>query len=99
MTGVATSSVEIWDPTLKISDAIPPALRPSSLDGKVLGLLDNTKEKASIFLAELAERIGARYDLAQVVHRRKQSYSRTASDEIIAELSETCDVVITAMGA
>ncbi len=63
-----------------------------------LGLLDNTRE-SRIFLTELAERIGQRYDLAQVIHRRKQSYSRTASDEIIAELSETCDAVITAMGA
>nr|WP_089936626.1 hypothetical protein [Candidatus Entotheonella palauensis] len=97
MTEAAT--VEIWDPTLKISDVIPPAPRPLSLDGKVLGLLDNTKEKAGIFLNALAERIGERYDLARVFQRRKASYSRTASDEIIAELSETCDVVITAMGA
>lgn len=92
-------TVEIWDPTLKISDVMPPAPRPSSLDGKVLGLLDNTKEKAGIFLSTLAERIGERYALARVVPRRKASYSRTASDEIIAELSESCDAVITAMGA
>ncbi|PON19608.1 hypothetical protein C2W62_01745 [Candidatus Entotheonella serta] len=97
MSDVAT--VEIWDPTLKISDAVAPALRPSSLDGKVLGLLDNTKEKAAIFLTTLADGIGKRYDLARVVQRRKASYSRTAADEIIAELSESCDAVITAMGA
>ncbi len=97
MSDVAT--VEIWAPTLKISDAVAPALRPSSLDGKVLGLLDNTKEKAAIFLTTLADGIGKRYDLARVVQRRKASYSRTAADEIIAELSELCDAVITAMGA
>ena len=93
------TAIEIWDPTLKITDVMAPAPRPASLDGKVLGLLDNTKEKASIFLATLGERIGERYDLAQVLQRRKASYSRTAADDIIAELSETCDVVITAMGA
>ncbi len=97
MSHVAT--VEIWDPTLKISDAIPLAPRPPALNGKVLELLDNTKEKAALFLTTLAERIGERYDLASVIQRRKASYSRTASDEIIAELSETCDAVITAMGA
>jgi hypothetical protein len=95
----AETTVEIWDPTLTISEVMPPAPRPSSLDGKVLGLLDNTKEKAGIFLTALAEHIGKRYDLTRVIQRRKRSYSRTASDEIITELSETCDAVITAMGA
>lgn len=95
----AEATVEIWDPTLTISEVMPPAPRPSSLDGKVLGLLDNTKEKAGIFLTALAEHIGKRYDLTRVIQRRKRSYSRTASDEIITELSETCDAVITAMGA
>ena len=53
-----TTTIEIWDPTLKITDVMAPAPRPASLDGKVLGLLDNTKEKASIFLATLGKRIG-----------------------------------------
>ena len=59
-----TDGVEIWDPTLRLEDAIPPAPRLRSLDGKVLGLLDNSKEKADIFLHTLAERIGERYHLS-----------------------------------
>ncbi len=94
-----TDGVEIWDPTLRLEDAIPPAPRLRSLDGKVLGLLDNSKEKADIFLHTLAERIGERYQVATVIHRRKPTYSRTAPPSLIAELGETCDYVITAMGA
>ena len=60
-------------------------------------LLDNSKEKADIFLATLTERLAERFTLAEVIQRRKPSYSRVAPSAIIEELRQTCDCVITAM--
>lgn len=93
------SWVEILDPTLKVTDVNTLAPRLPSLEGKVLGLLDNTKEKADVFLTTLGEYLRERYKLKTVILQRKASYSRVAAEPIIDELSEACDCVITAMGA
>jgi hypothetical protein len=94
-----TDGVEIFDPTIRAVEAINPAPRLQSLDGKTVGLLDNSKEKANVFLTTLAERLGERFNVTTIIHRRKPTYSRVAPQPIIAELAEACDCVITAMGA
>lgn len=93
------AGIEILDPTVRTAERITPAPRLTSLAGKTIGFLDNSKEKADIFLAALAERLGQRFSLASVVQRRKLAYSRVAPRPIIEELGKTCDGVITAMGA
>jgi hypothetical protein len=95
----ATNSIEILDPTIRSAGAVTPAPRLTSLRGKRVGFLDNSKEKADIFLATLAERLSERFTPAEVIHRRKPSYSRVAPPALIEELRQTCDCVITAMGA
>ncbi|HXH08990.1 MAG TPA: hypothetical protein VNP04_04375 [Alphaproteobacteria bacterium] len=99
MAGQATDGIEILDPTVRTAGQVLPAPRLSTLRGKRLGLLDNSKEKADIFLAELAERLTQRFAPAEVIQRRKPSYSRVAPPALIQELGKTCDCVITAMGA
>ena len=93
------SGVEILDPTVRMGEILSPAPQLVSLDGKVLGLLDNTKEKAEGFLRRLGDLISERYRVETVVYRRKQTYSRVAATEIIDEMGEMCDAAITAMGA
>ena len=93
------SGIEIFDPTIRAATAVIPAPRLTSLRGKRVGFLDNSKEKAEIFLATLAERLTERFTLAEVMHRRKPFYSRVAPPAILEELRQTCDCVITAMGA
>jgi hypothetical protein len=99
MAGQATDGVEILDPTIRTAGYVIPAPRLSTLRGKRIGFLDNSKEKADVFLGALAEHLAQRYALTQVIQRRKPSYSRVAPPALIEELSKTCDGVITAMGA
>ena len=99
MTEHTTQGIEILDPTIRTAGTVMPAPRLISLRGKRVGFLDNSKEKAELFLATLAERLTERFTLAEVIHRRKPSYSRIAPPAIIEELRQTCDCVITAMGA
>jgi hypothetical protein len=99
MSQPTTNGIEILDPTIRAAGAVMPAPRLTSLRGKRVGFLDNSKEKADIFLATLTERLAERFTLAEVIQRRKPSYSRVAPSAIIEELRQTCDCVITAMGA
>jgi hypothetical protein len=75
-------------------DALAP--RPMSLDGKVVGLLNNTKDLVEILLDEVENLLHADYPRAQFRHFRKQSVSGAAAD-LLEELA-TCDAVVTAVG-
>lgn len=99
MSQQTTDGVEILDPTVRTADAVLPAPRLISLRGKRLGVLDNSKEKADIFLAALVEHLAKRESPAEIVQRRKPSYSRLAPPALLEELRQRCDGVITAMGA
>jgi len=74
------------------------AERPVSLDGKVIGLLDNTKEQADLILATIGEALCERFGAEAVVLRRKDHYSKPATPEMIIEMAEKVDVAIAGLG-
>ncbi|MEK6709188.1 MAG: hypothetical protein AABZ64_01270 [Nitrospinota bacterium] len=78
--------------------AVPPAPRPPALSGKVVGLLDNTKEQADIILQTLGDLLRERYDVARVVMRRKEHYSKPATEQLIEEMAQEVDGAIAALG-
>ena len=67
-----------------------------TLDGKVLGLLDNRKGNADHLLLRLGERLGERYSLRDIVYLTKPIFSRPAPAEQIEQLKQ-CDTVLTAL--
>ena len=77
---------------------ILPARRSGTLAGKVLGLLDNTKEQGDIILETIAAALRERHGVARVVARRKEHYSKQAPDSLIEELAQEADVVVCALG-
>ena len=77
---------------------IAPAARPADLTGKVLGLLDNTKEQADIILETMAEVLRERYGVARVVMRRKEAFSKPATDELMDEMAREVQVAVAALG-
>lgn len=74
------------------------ALRPMDLAGKVVGLLDNTKEQADIILAVVGEDLRRRYGVADVVIRRKEFFSKPAKPELLDEMAQKVQVAIAAVG-
>jgi len=74
------------------------APRLSSLRGKRVGLLDNSKSKAATMLDAVAAILNARYSFTTIVHHRKPSASKPAAPEAIEELATTCDLVIVGVG-
>jgi hypothetical protein len=74
------------------------APRPMDLAGKVVGLLDNTKEQADIILATMGEELCRRYGASEVLMRRKEFFSRPATPELLDDMAEKVDVAVAAVG-
>ena len=74
------------------------APRPMDLAGKVVGLLDNTKEQADIILATIGEDLRKRYGVADVIIRRKEFFSKPAKPELIDEIAAKVQVAVAAVG-
>ena len=74
------------------------AQRPLDLAGRIVGLLDNTKEQGEIILQTIGEALCERHGVARVVLRRKEHYSKPATQSIIDEMAGEVEVAIAAVG-
>ena len=74
------------------------APRPMDLAGKVVGLLDNTKEQADVILQTIGDALRERHGVARIVLRRKAHYSKPATKALIDELANEVQVAIAAVG-
>jgi hypothetical protein len=72
------------------------ASRPQTLDGLVLGLLDNRKTNADHLLLKIGEALGERYSLQDIVYVTKPIFSRPAPNDQLEQL-KACHLVVTAL--
>lgn len=87
------------DPTSGLGvPTIALAARPVSLEGKVIGLLDNTKEQADVILKTIGDTLVERYGAARVVLRTKEMFSKPAAAEIINEMANEVEIAVAALG-
>ena len=87
------------DPTAGGGKArITPAPRPMDLAGKIVGLLDNTKEQGDVSLETVAKALKEKYGVAKVITVRKEHYSKPATDALIDDMAKEVDVAIAALG-
>lgn len=94
-----SSDLGFIDPTAGGSGLkIALATRPKDLAGKVVGLLDNTKEQADVILETVAEALRSRYGVAKVVVRRKEHYSKPATAAMIDEMAKEVQIAAAALG-
>lgn len=71
------------------------APRPSSLEGKTVGLLDISKARGDVFLDRVQERLEERG--LHVERFRKPTFTKVAPIDLRHEISQKCDVVIEAL--
>ena len=91
--------IEILDPTVEVSARpITYVDRPRSLEGKRIGLIENTKFNSDRLLAKIGDILKAEYGAAEWRMFRKHNSSVPAHDEIIQELSKSCDVMVAGIG-
>jgi hypothetical protein len=86
----------ILDPTSERETAQRTLLaRPTSLDGRTVGLLDISKPRGDVFLNRLEERLAGAG--ATVRRYRKPTFTKPAPVDLRHEIATQCEVVIEAL--
>ena len=93
------TKLKLLDPTVEaIPDSTMLAPRPQDLDGKVIGLLSNSKRNADKLLDAVYLLLLDTYEFKGAIRLNKGDASRPAPKHIMDELLEKSDLVITATG-
>lgn len=86
-------------PMVSVEEGIVDGPVSTSLNGKRLGLLDNSKLNADNFLAQLTELVAAEFDLKSVITvRKKSAFGGPLEEDELQLFKENSDVVINAFG-
>ncbi len=95
----SSQGISVLDPTVAPlpADGVI-ADRPRTLDGVTIGLLANGKLNSEEMLMALHEVLADRYEFAGVIERNKMNASRPCPEDIIEDVVDQCDVVITSSG-
>ena len=89
----------VFDPRGVVgAERVRPAPRVAALEGKRLGILDNTKWNGNKLLRRTAARLGERFQFAAVNYYRKESFSKDADPALLARIAAENDIVLTAIG-
>ena len=91
--------MKVFDPTAgPRTDGFELADRPASLQGKVVGLLDNSKPNSDKILRLVGAMLKEKHGVSELVERRKWTASMPLGDELIEEFADQCDVVVAGVG-
>ena len=92
-------SITVMDPRAEpVPTEASMAARPDTLHGKVLGLLDNSKNNANELAKEIGELLQERFEIKEVKVVSKPDASRPASAEIMEDLANGVDFAVVAVG-
>ncbi len=91
--------MELLDPTFEAApQSVAYAPRPASLQGKRVGLIENTKFNSDRLLQKIGDILKAEYGVAETHMWRKRNSSVPADEAIIAELTKRCDLMVAGIG-
>jgi len=94
-----SSSVLLFDPCGFVDLTITPrAPRKINLNGLRLGVLDNSKWNANKLLRGASAALGENIRFAAVNYYVKHSFSKDAAPELIKQIAQENDIVLTAIG-
>ena len=72
--------------------------RPETLQGKTLGLLENSKANSDKVLHELGQMLKEKYDLKDIVMFNKHSASLPTKLDVVQDMLNQVDILITGIG-
>jgi hypothetical protein len=96
--GATTEAITVLHPAAEdVAEMHCLAPRLSSLQGTTVGLIDNHKRNANVYLEELGRLLQESYGVSRVVTHRKISQSMPTPDEVLDQLASECDAIIHAV--
>lgn len=91
--------VMIYDPRGVIdAPSLRLAKRPASLRGLRVGVLDNTKWNGWKLEERIAGLLADKLSLGAIARFKKESFSRDATPQLLAEIARQTDLVLTGIG-
>ncbi len=93
MATTQTAKLIVLDPTAaprKMEQAMAPGL--NGLGGQAIGFLWNSKPNGDLLFERLEKLLREKYEIADVVYKRKPTASLPAKDEVIDELRALCSL-------
>ncbi len=91
-------TIQILDPCPEdVPEEVGLSRQLSSLEGKVVGLLENRKHHADSFLQELQKVLEQEYRAKKVIYNTKFSFSMPCAEETLNAMVEECDAVVHAI--
>jgi hypothetical protein len=94
------ATVKFLDPRAAIDPkerALVPALE--SLEGKVIGIIDNGQANSTTMFQELAKLLREKFHTKEVVFKTKPTHMQGAPPSVMEEILGRCDAVVTGLGA
>lgn len=70
-----------------------------TLEGRVIGILDNGQANSTPMFRELADLLQEKYHPTEILLRKKPTHMQGAPKPILDELVGRCDAIITGLGA
>lgn len=70
-----------------------------TLDGKVVGIIDNGQANSTTMFQELAKLLQEKFHTREVLFKTKPTHMQGAPKPIMEEILNRCDAVITGLGA
>ncbi|MDH3446322.1 MAG: hypothetical protein OEN50_20555 [Deltaproteobacteria bacterium] len=94
------ATLKFFDPRTTVN---PKDRRPTpgldTLEGKVIGIIDNGQANSTAMFKELAKLLQERFYPSEILFRTKPTHMQGAPTPMMEELSGRCDAVITGLGA
>ena len=96
--GSTTDIVTVLHPAAEdVAETQRLAPRLARLQGTTVGLIDNHKRNADVYLEALGRLLQEGYGVTRVVTYRKISQSLPTPDEVLDQLASECDAIIHAV--
>ena len=94
------ATIKFLDPRAPVNPKDRPLVPGlESLDGKVIGIIDNGQANSTTMFQELVKLLQERFHAKEVLFKTKPTHMQGAPKPIMEELFSRCDAVITGLGA